>query len=213
MNGTPIQNPKSEIQNPYGRAKRRAWELLESGVGETWLDRVVDGFIMALIVLNVCAVLVETVEELSAPYAIYFRAFEIFSVAIFTAEYLLRLWSCTTDARYAGRWRGRLRYASSPMALVDLLAIAPFYLEFFAVDLRFVRSLRLFRLFRAFKLARYSASMRTLGNVLRSKREELLVTLFVVVVMLVFASSAMYYAEHDAQPDKFSSIPASMWWG
>lgn len=197
----------------YESAKRRAWELLESGVGETRLDRLVDGFIMALIVLNVCAVLVETVEEWSAPYADYFRAFEVFSVAVFTTEYALRLWACTADARYAGRWRGRLRYATSPLALVDLLAIMPFYLEFFAVDLRFVRSLRLFRLFRAFKLARYSASMRTLGNVLRAKREELLVTLFVVVVMLVFASSAMYYAEHDAQPDKFSSIPASMWWG
>jgi voltage-gated potassium channel len=197
----------------YQRAKRRAWELLESNVGETRLDRVVDGFIMALIVLNVCAVLVETVEEISLPLARYFRAFEIFSVAVFTAEYLLRLWSCTADARYRGHLRGRLRYAASPMALIDLLAILPFYLEFFTIDLRFVRSLRLFRLFRAFKLARYSASMRTLGNVLRSKREELLVTLFVVVVMLVFASSAMYYAEHDAQPDKFSSIPASMWWG
>lgn len=197
----------------YERAKQRTWELLESNVGATPLDRLIDGFVMALIVLNVGAVLVETVEEISAPYAAYFRAFEIFSVAVFTAEYVLRLWSCTTDPRYADPARGRLRYATSPMALIDLLAIAPFFLEFFAIDLRFVRSLRLFRLFRAFKLARYSASMRTLGNVLRSKREELLVTLFVVVIMLVFASSAMYYAEHDAQPDKFSSIPASMWWG
>ena len=197
----------------YERVKRRTYELLESNVGDTRLDRVVDRFIMALIVLNVGAVLVETVEEISAPLSHYFRAFEIFSVVVFTAEYLLRLWSCTSDPRYAGRLRGRLRYATSPMALVDLLAIMPFYLEFFAVDLRFVRSLRLFRLFRAFKLARYSASMRTLGNVLRSKREELLVTLFVVLIMLVFASSAMYYAEHDAQPDKFASIPGSMWWG
>lgn len=197
----------------YERAKRRTWELLESNVGATPLDRVIDRFIMALIVLNVGAVLVETVEEMSAPYAHYFRAFEIFSVAVFTAEYGLRLWSCTADPRYAEPVRGRARYAASPMALIDLLAIMPFFLEFFAVDLRFVRSLRLFRLFRAFKLARYSASMRTLGNVLRGKREELLVTLFVVMIMLVFASSAMYYAEHDAQPDKFSSIPASMWWG
>lgn len=197
----------------YEKAKRRAWVLLESNVGETRLDRVIDAFIMALIVLNVGAVLVETVEEISAPLSHYFRAFEIFSVAVFSAEYALRLWSCTADPRYAAPVRGRLRYATTPMALIDLLAILPFYLEFFALDLRFVRSLRLFRLFRAFKLARYSASMRTLGNVLRSKREELLVTLFVVVVMLVFASSAMYYAEHDAQPDKFSSIPASMWWG
>ena len=197
----------------YEGVKRRTHELIEREVGATRLDRAVDLFISLLIVTNVCAVMLETVTWIDAPFHPYFVAFEIFSVAVFTAEYVLRLWSCTADPRYARPVWGRVRYALQPMLLIDLLAVVPFYLEFLTVDLRFVRTLRLFRLFRIFKLARYADSMRTLGLVLRSRREELLVTLFVVVVLLVFASSAMYYVESEAQPEQFSSIPAAMWWG
>lgn len=197
----------------YERAKQRTWELLEREIGETRLDYAVDLFITLLIVFNVLAVMAETVVWIGEPYRPFFAAFELFSVAFFTAEYVLRLWACTSDKRYAEPVRGRLRYAFGPLPLVDLLAVLPFYLAFLAVDLRLVRALRLFRLFRIFKLARYAESMRTLGLVLRSRREELLVTLFVVVVLLVFASSGMYYVEHEAQPQQFSSIPASMWWG
>jgi voltage-gated potassium channel len=197
----------------YERLKRRTYEIVERVDGDDREGYAFDLFVMALIVLNVAAVMVETVESLSAPAAGALRLFEVFSVFVFSAEYLLRLWSCTSDPRYRGSVRGRVRYALTPLALIDLLAIAPFFLEFLAVDLRFVRTLRLFRLLRVFKLARYSASMRTLGAVLRSRREELVVTLFVVLVLLLFASSAMYYAEREEQPDKFSSIPASMWWG
>jgi voltage-gated potassium channel len=197
----------------YEGARRRTHELLERELGQGRLDYAVDLFVTLLIVSNVAAVMLETVVWIGEPYRALFDAFELFSVAVFTAEYLLRLWACTADPRYRGAVRGRLRYAFQPMALIDLLAVAPFYLEFLAVDLRFVRTLRLFRLFRLFKLARYADSMRTLGVVLRSRREELLVTLFVVVVLLVFASSAMYYVENEAQPQQFSSIPASMWWG
>jgi voltage-gated potassium channel len=197
----------------YESFKRRTYQIVERVGADDREGYAFDLFIMALIILNVTAVMIETVETLAAPAARFLRAFEVFSVIIFSVEYLLRLWSCTSDARYAGPIGGRLRYALTPLALIDLLAIAPFFLEFLAVDLRFIRSLRLFRLLRIFKLARYSASMQTLGNVLKSRREELLVTLFVVLILLLFASSAMYYAEHDEQPDKFSSIPASMWWG
>ena len=197
----------------YSKVKRRAFKILELPTGDDLASRVFVVSIMTLIVFNVFAVMLETVEEIGKPLQRLFTVLEVFSVTVFTAEYVLRLWSCTAEARYSGAVKGRLRYALSPMALIDLLAIMPFYLEFLPFDLRFIRSLRLFRLLRVFKLARYSASLRTLDDVLRSKKEELLVTVFVVVIMLIFASSAMYYAENEAQPDKFSSIPASMWWG
>jgi len=198
------------------RLKRRVYEIVEcytpAAGGRSVVDRF-DVLIMALIVANVAAVMLETVDWIAAPYARLFRAFEVFSVAVFTAEYALRLWSCTADPRFAGAFRGRLRFALTPMAIIDVLAIMPFFLEFLAFDLRFVRVLRLFRLFRVFKLARYASSLRSLVDVLRSKKEELLVTLFTLVVLLIFASSAMYFAENEAQPEKFTSIPASMWWG
>jgi voltage-gated potassium channel len=197
----------------YEKLKRRTFEIVELPSSSDLTSRLFVIFIMTLIVFNVAAVMLETVEELARPFARVFTLLEDFSVAVFTFEYALRLWACTSDPRYAGSFRGRLRYALSPLALIDLIAVLPFYMEFLPFDLRFVRSLRLFRLLRIFKLARYSASLRTLDDVVRSKKEELLVTVFFVVIMLIFASSAMYYAENEAQPDKFSSIPASMWWG
>lgn len=101
--------------------------------------------------------------------------------------------------------------------LVDLVAILPFYagLAFpgaaFA-DLRFIRALRLFRIFRLLKLGRYSSSIRTLGAVLRAKKDQLMVSLFAMIVLLVLASSLLFYAENEAQPEMFSSIPSAMWW-
>lgn len=142
------------------------------------------------------------------------RYFEVFSVAVFTVEYLARLWVCTLDPRYGGAVRGRLRYARTPLAVIDLLAILPFYLPFFvAMDLRYLRALRLFRLFRILKMARYSVSLAIMARVVVRSREELLSTLFSAAVLLVIAASLMYHVEHDAQPGLFTSIPASMWWG
>ena len=101
----------------------------------------------------------------------------------------------------------------TPLALIDLMAVLPFYLPFVFPDLRFMRALRLFRLFRVLKLARYSTSLQTFVDVLRLKKEELLLMLFAIMILLVVSSSLMYDVEHEAQPDDFSSIPAAMWWG
>ncbi len=98
--------------------------------------------------------------------------------------------------------------------MIDLMAILPFYLpKLIPFDLRFLRAVRLFRIFRLLKLGRYSESVRLLGRVLNAKKEELGVTIFAVLILLVICSSLMYYAEHQAQPEAFSSIPAAMWWG
>ncbi len=104
---------------------------------------------------------------------------------------------------------GRLRLAVTPLALVDLFAILPFYLPFVGLDLRFIRIVRLLRFFHVAKLARYSTALRTLQTVLKAKKQELLVCLSLAAILLVLASSLMYYVE----PKRFSSIPAAMWWG
>ncbi len=196
------------------RTKRRVHEILEVAAPGDWASRLFDLLLMALIILNVVAVILETVEELFSHYDPLFRAFDLFSVAVFSVEYLLRVWSCTADERYAAApIRGRLRYMRTPLAVIDLVAILPFYLPLLFVDLRFVRAIRLFRLFRLFKMARYSESMRTLGRVLTLKKEELLVSLFTLLILLVFSSSMIYHVEKEAQPEVFSSIPAAMWWG
>ncbi|MBU4556466.1 MAG: ion transporter [Actinobacteria bacterium] len=166
-----------------------------------------------LIVLNVVAVVLESVDSIGVPLTAFFSAFEIFSVAVFTIEYVLKLWACTADTRYAGPVFGRLKYALTPMVLIDLAAFAPFYMWFLPLDLRFLRVMRLFRLLRVLKLGRYSKSLTLVVRVLKRKSSDLAVAVIVLLVMLVLASSAMFYVEHDAQPDAFSSIPAAMWWG
>lgn len=195
------------------KIKSRIFEILEKASPGDLPAKIFNIFIISLIILNVFAVILETVKSLS-PYAVVFRTFEIFSVVIFTIEYLLRLWSCTTDSSFKGKIRGRFKFAVTPLALVDLIAVLPFYLPIiFPLDLRFIRVIRLLRLFRIFKLGRYSDSLKTFGSVLRRKKEELFITVFIVAILLVVASSLMYYVECDAQPKAFSSIPAAMWWG
>jgi voltage-gated potassium channel len=126
-------------------------------------------------------------------------------------EYLLRVWACVENPRFARPIAGRLRFVVSPMAIVDFVAIVPFYLQF--GQLLAVRALRVFRVFRILKLGHYSTALKSLSSALKKKRAELIVTLFAVGVVLLIASTIMYYAEYEAQPDKFSSIPAAMWWG
>lgn len=195
--------------------KRRVYELVnvtkDPETGEEphfdWFDRA----LAVLIVLNVAAVVLETERGLWERYHPYFRVFDLFSTVVFTIEYVMRIWSCTVEPRYAHPVWGRLKCALHPLLLFDLLAILPAYLPG-TLDLRTLRAMRLLRILRVLKLGRYSDSVAMLWRVLKNRRGELLVMLFVLGVVLIMAASVVYYAEHETQPDKFSSIPASKWW-
>ena len=196
------------------------WSVLEVNVdsttGRARLGRV-NGFLLALIILSTIAVVLETVEGIYDRLSVVFVVFEIFTVAVFTVEYLLRFWSCVEDERYCRPFVGRLRYAITFYAVVDFLAIFPFYLALLpfvgTLDLRFLRLLRLMRSARVLKVGRYSEALDRLKAVFRAKLPDLGVVIVGVLVALVLASSIMYHVENAAQPDKFSSIPAAMWWG
>ncbi len=124
------------------------------------------------------------------------------------------MWSCTADEKFRHPLFGRIKYFFTPFAIVDLLAILPFYLpRLISVDLRFLRALRLIRLFRVLKMARYNDAIATLKNVILKKREELMVTVFTVFIFLILLSSAVYLVENPVQPDVFPDIPTAMWWG
>lgn len=194
------------------KAVQRAYEILE-GTTDDKLAKGFQIFIIALISLNVLFVVIETEESVLDEYGYLFTPFEVFSVIIFTAEYTGRIIVCKLNPKYENRRYARLRLVFTPMMLVDLAAILPFFLPFVVTDLRFIRIIRLLRLFRLFKLARYSDPMQTLGEVFKSRAGDLAVAFFILFIVLIFASSLMYYAENDAQPEIFSSIPASMWWG
>lgn len=193
--------------------RRRAFEIVEVGARGDVASRAFDIFIMALIFLNVAAVVMESVEPIGVRYETAFFWFDAASVGVFTVEYAVRVWSSVEHAepKYHQPVAGRLRYAISPLALVDLVAILPFYLSIFvAVDLRF---LRIFRLLRILKLTRYSGAMETLAAVFRSEAKPLVAAVTIMLTLLVCLSGIVYFFEREAQPEAFASIPHAMWWG
>lgn len=194
-------------------AKQRLYHILERGRHEDSIGRIVDWSLIVLIVANVAATAAETVEPLYERHEHALWAFEVCSVAIFTIEYLCRLWVCTEHLSLSshGPIKARLKFALSPFGLIDLLAILPFYLTLFVpiVDLRFLRA---FRLLRLLKLARYSPALATLWQVLVNEWRALAAALLIMGIMLIISSTAIYHIEHDVQPEKFGSIPATMWW-
>lgn len=196
----------------YHRLKKQVYLLLDPGDGGTVWDRVVNSIIVTMILLNLLAVCLETVEGFYREYGTWFRNFELFSVILFSIEYLLRVWSCTSMRKYRHPVQGRLRFVSSPGMLVDLIAIVPFYLPLGKLDLHSLRSLRMIRFVRFFKLARFLNASRVIRRVFASKKNELMISMLMVLTLIILAASLMYFIEHDAQPDKFSSIPDTMWW-
>ena len=193
--------------------KRRLYLILEDGHPNPWASRAVDWPLILLIIANVAAVALETVPDFSQRYGDELTAFETVSVLVFSLEYLLRLWVCTEHPRMPGEkpLRTRLRFMATPFAVIDLLAILPFFLALFmpAIDLRI---LRVFRLLRLLKLARYSPALATLARVLVDERRALLAALLIMLGLIMIASTAIYHAERSAQPEAFGSIPQAMWW-
>ena len=195
-----------------GKMRRRIYLLLDAGHADEPLARFVDLFLISLISLNVFAVILESIPEVYAEYGSYFDAFEGFSVAFFTFEYALRVWSAveSKNPRYKSAVKGRIRFIFSPLALIDLIVILPFFLgSLIGVDLRMLRALRLLR---AFRLTRYANSMNLLFQVLRDEGPIISAALFVLLLMITIAASITYLAEHTTQPEAFASIPHALWW-
>lgn len=194
--------------------RRRTFEILEVADAGDQASRLFDISLLVLILANLVVITLETVEGLTLHYRAYFEVCETVSITIFTIEYLLRVWSCTASSDLHHPLVGRIKFLFTPLALIDLVALAPFYLPLLIpIDIRFIRFVRLLRVLRLFKLSRYFQSFQVLGNIFKSKRDELLVTLMGVLGLLWLASTLMYFIEHDAQPEAFANIPATMWWG
>jgi voltage-gated potassium channel len=193
--------------------RRRLYLTLEPNETGGIIERIFEFFLIAIIILNILAIVLDSVESIRKEYDAVFTAFENFSLIFFTIEYFARLYASAENPKYQDPLKGRLKYATSMMALVDLLAFLPFYLTFFPMDLRFLRIFRLMALFRLFKIARYLNAMDIFRQVLRDRKEQLVLSFIFILFILVIISFVMFYAERDAQPDKFSSIPATMWWG
>lgn len=194
--------------------KKRIFFLIdEEGRKKSPWNRFFHLSIMALIFLSVTGIVLESFAPLQERYGLIFQLFEWFTVAVFSGEYLLRVWTADLKFPKDSVWRARLRFMVSPMGLIDLIAILPFYLPFFfQFDLRFIRILRITRLLRIFKLNRYTQALRLFTSVFFEKRNELGITMFVMFLLLLMSSTIMYYLESDIQPDQFPDIISTFWW-
>ena len=190
----------------------KIYKILDGSVHER-AARYCEVFIAAVVVLNVVAIILESVHELHEAYEVYFHAFDVVSVMIFSVEYVLRVWSY--GVKYAkeegGAWRGRKEYLFSFYGLIDFFGTLPFYLQLLlpGLDLRF---LRLFRLLRIFKLSRYNSALSDLAEAVRTERDSFASAMFLLLISCLLCSSLIYIAEGHLQPDVFPSIPATMKW-
>ena len=190
--------------------RQQLFELLEAHEKSKPLARAIDLGLIALITVNIISVILESVDSIAESYGDVFYYVELISVIIFSVEYIARVWISVDMEKFKDSKYPRLAYMCSPIALIDLVAILPFYLTiFFAMDLRFLRVLRLLRIF---KLTRYSSAMSMLLNVFREESSAFFAGFFILFVLLILTASGAYLVEQEAQPEKFGSIPAAMWW-
>ncbi|MEN9708213.1 MAG: hypothetical protein RIQ68_621 [Pseudomonadota bacterium] len=171
-----------------------------------------DLFVVVWVLISVLAVVLESVDSIYYNLAVEFVILDAVAVLVFSFEYLMRIYSCVEEPRFQRLIVGRLSYATKPVAIIDFLAIIPFFLEVFLhhlIDLRFLRS---FRLMRLFKLARYTGSTNTLFAIIRREAPILATSAFTLMLLVVLVASLGYLFEHEAQPDKFENIPTSIYW-
>lgn len=182
------------------------------GEGRKPRHRAFNFFIIILIFSNVVAVVLESHAPYRNNYSTYFYLFEIFSVIVFTLEYLGRIWSCVESEKnqHLSPVLARLKYFFSPLAIIDLLAILPFYLSFFiAIDMRYLRMLRMLRLL---KLSHYFKGLDIFITVITKEITTIATVILTVLIMVILSASLMYTLEHNAQPDAFQDIPHAIWW-
>jgi voltage-gated potassium channel len=193
--------------------KRKIYELVEKGSHGSKINLIFDYFIISLIVLNVTAVAFYTVTTVSPGFLECLKIFEIFSIVVFTIEYLMRLYVSSITHPAKNKFHSALKFILSPYGLIDLLAILPFYVPFIIkVDLRFIRMIRLIRFFRIFKISRYNTTLKLFLDVFKDKRAEIQMTFFMAFLMILVSGFLIYSVENPVQPEKFPNIFAALWW-
>lgn len=190
--------------------KHRLLHILEGDPAAGKPGRFVQLALIALVIANIVSIILESVHHLHTDYLAYFHGFEVFSIVVFTIEYLARFWTAS-EKHEDQPWLARRKYALSFFGLIDLISILPFYLQFFVpgTDLRI---LRVVRLLRTFKLSHFNSAIEDLFSALYHARASVYSTIYLFLIALLLTSTAMYHVEHELQPDKFGSIPAAMYW-
>jgi voltage-gated potassium channel len=199
-------------ETPASSRRRRLFQALEPsehhGPGLSRLNR----YIVGVIVLSVAFAVIESEHDFYDQSPAVFHWIEFGFSIFFLVEYIARLWVAPEDPRYTGGFRGRLRYALTPGALLDLLAVAPLVIHAVGGEAYIVRMLRVVRVLRLAKLGRFTVATRALSEAVNARRYELMISFGVAFFILLLTSTLMYIVEGHVQPEVFGSIPRAMWW-
>jgi voltage-gated potassium channel len=168
--------------------------------------------IACLIVLAALMAILETEETIREPFADTFLSLQLAFGSVFFVEYVMRLWVAAEDPRFAGKPFGRLRWMLTPSAIIDLLALLPLFLTLASTSLYWLRFARIVRILRVVRLGRMSAAFDNVAAALFSRRFELWVAVIIALLMMLFSATLLYFAEGEAQPEAFGSVPRSLWW-
>ena len=193
-------------------SKKRIFDIIQIGHDYDTVSRGFDFFIMGMVLLNLAIAILETFD-FTIPWRPVMLTIEAFTVICFTIEYILRIW--TAEYLYPRETRANAvrRYVTSLSGIVDLLSFLPFYLPvFFPAGVVAFRMLRIIRIFRLFRVNSYYDALNVIGDVVRSKKDQLLSSIFIILILMTASSLCMYSLEHDVQPNVFKNAFSGLWW-
>ena len=196
----------------YKTLKLRIFEIIEKAEKGDILSVIFDYFIISLICINSLSVFIETFSISDRTEELLYKI-ELFSIIVFSLEYLLRVWTAEFLYENISPFKAKIKYIFSFMALIDFFAIIPFYIPFvIKIDLRVLRMLRLIRLLRIVKINRYTTALYKVLGVVRKKSSELISSIFILFILMLISSILIYYIESPVQPDVYKNALSGLWW-
>lgn len=196
----------------YKTLKLRIFEIIEKAEKGDILSMIFDYFIISLICINSLSVFIETFPISDRTEELLYKI-ELFSIIVFSLEYLLRVWTAEILYENISPFKAKIKYIFSFMALIDFFAIIPFYIPFvIKIDLRVLRMLRLIRLLRIVKVNRYTTALYKVLGVVRKKSSELISSIFILFILMLISSILIYYIESPVQPDVYKNALSGLWW-
>ena len=192
--------------------RQKVYALVNETPDSGKLHEIFEFIIVIWVLISVASVILESVDSINYYFHVEFIIIDTIAVAIFSTEFLMRIYSCTEDPKYQHWLAGRINFSRQFSSLIDIVAIAPFFLESLLDHLFDLRFLRVFRLMRLFKLGRHSAATKSLFYVIQREWSVMKASIFIMLMLVMLAACLGYLFEHEAQPDKFENIPQSIYW-
>lgn len=168
--------------------------------------------IAGVIILAAFLAIIETEPTIGKPYAATFLTLQLAFGVLFCIEYAARLYAAGEDPRFKGKRFGRLRWIVTPSALIDAVALLPLFLTLASTSFYWLRFARIVRILRVVRLGRMSTAFDSVMAALYDRRFELWVSIIIAMLLMLFSASLLYFAEGQAQPEAFGSIPRALWW-